>query len=585
MPIDQTKTIPFTFYGLDIVVGEKPVMTEQPPVTTEQPPVTTTTKPEPIGGSADWMIGQKEVAPGGYVRIPVLVYNDEGTAGFALKLDMDSSLKIDSIDWTGAYSGEPTLNPEQRAIVWASTNGSDQSADGAILYLNITAPEADGNYPIRFEKLDVTNTVGAKVDAKTKDGGIKVDRSILDAGSVNWEIGQAAVKPGDTAKVPVKVSGDSGTAGFTVRFEHDPELKFTGFEFGDGYSGEAQMNDNKLTVVWANSDGSNEKADGDIIYLKFTAPDKEGEYPVGVSFIDVSNTLGQNLKVNVTSGSVKADPKIGTGDTPSGLRVVKSYDISFTPPTRKNYWSHDTRTLKNCGGLEGMRAEMTVYKAYVNDKNELTDVKGEPMKNANGQPVIYEDGMDVKAQAFETRTKDITEFVDLSDPSVTAKMIWDGQADSVTKVENHKYRISLFYDAAKQTDEDFKVSDSKIKLGDHTIFIGVKGDYNLDDVVSVDDAQNTLKFYTEYYVANKKNTKLSENPEYDGLNGLVFYLINVRFLAGDSPSDPMEDPQQVSADDAQCILRYYTDKDVAHKQGITWEKEVGYDLLDSFYQK
>ena len=582
VPIDQTKTTPFTFYGLDIVVGDKPVVTTEPPVTAV---TTVTTTAQPVGGSANWTIGSKDVAPNGLAKIPVLVSGDTGTAGFVLKLDMDSSLKLDSIDWTGAYSEAPTLNPEQKVIVWASQNGSEQSAEGAILYLNIIAPAADGNYPIRIEKLEVTNTEGLRVVTTTKDGGIKVDSSIFDAGTVNWEIGQAAVKPGDTAKIPVKVSGDSGTAGFTVRFEHDPNLKFTGFEFGPGYSGEAQMNDDKLTVVWANSDGSNEKADGDIIYLKFTAPDKEGEYPVNVSFIDVTNTLGQNLKVNVTSGSVKSDPNIGSGDPPTGLKVVTSYDVSFTPPTRKNYWSHDTRTLTECGGLDGMRAEMTVYKAYVNDKGEFTTVQGETMKNANGQAMVYEEGMDVKAQAFETRTKDITEFVGLSDPSVSAKKIWDGQADSVTKVENHKYRISLFYDASKQTDEDFKVSDSKIKLGDHTIFIGVKGDFNLDDKVSVDDAQSTLKFYTDYYVAGKKNTKLSDNPEYDGLNGLVFYLVNVRFLEGDSPNDPMEDPQRVGAEDAQCILKYYTDKDVARKQGITWETEVGYDLLDSFYQK
>ena len=35
---------------------------------------------------------------------------------------------------------------------------------------------------------------------------------------------------------------------------------------------------------------------------------------------------------------------------------------------------------------------------------------------------------------------------------------------------------------------------------------------------------------------------------------------------------------------AQCILRYYTEKDVAGKDGVTWETVVGYDLLDSFYQ-
>ena len=282
---------------------------------------------------------------------------------------------------------------------------------------------------------------------------------------------------------------------------------------------------------------------------------------------------------------MKSDSNIGSGDPPSGLKVVTSYDLSFTPPTRKNYWSHDTRTIKDCGGLEGMHAEMTVYKAYINDKNEFTKVSGETMVDANNQPVIYTEGADVKAMSFEKRTKDITELVGLSDPSVTAEQIWNGSTDFAVKVENHKYRISLYYDAAKQTDEDFKVSDSKIKVGEHTIFIGVKGDFNLDDKVSVDDAQNTLIFYTNYYVAGNKNTKLSDNPEFDGLNGLVFYLINVKFLDGDSANDPMENPQKISSDDAQCILKYYTEKDVAGKRNMTWETIVGYDLLDSFYQK
>ena len=123
-----------------------------------------------------------------------------------------------------------------------------------------------------------------------------------------------------------------------------------------------------------------------------------------------------------------------------------------------------------------------------------------------------------------------------------------------------------------------------MKLGDHTIFIGVKGDYNLDDKVSVDDAQSTLKFYTNYYVAGNTNFKLNEDQELDGVDGLVFYLINVRFRKGSSRDDPLDNPQTVGADDAQCILKYYTQKDVAGLD-TSWEKVVGYDLIDEFYKK
>ena len=67
-------------------------------------------------------------------------------------------------------------------------------------------------------------------------------------------------------------------------------------------------------------------------------------------------------------------------------------------------------------------------------------------------------------------------------------------------------------------------------------------------------------------------------------DGLVFYLINVRFRKGSSPNDPLDNPQTVGADDAQCILKYYTQKDVAGLE-TSWEKVVGYDLIDEFYKQ
>ncbi len=589
VPLDESKPYDFTFHGLDIVVPATtettapPAVTE-PPVVTDPPVVTESPQPT-AAGYATWTIGECTVGQGGAARIPVIVTNDDGTAGFTVRFDVDSALKLDRIEWANGYSGEATINEEKQVVVWANANGSNENADGAVLYLTFNAPDNAGTYPVNFAFLDVTNTDGNKIEARTKDGSVRVDSSVAAPGGVSWTIGEAAVKPGDTARVPVQVTGDSGTAGFTVQFEADPNLRFVGFEFGSGYSGTAELNNDKMAVSWASQNGSNETANGDVLYLKFVTPAQDGTYPVSFALIDVTNTDGQELKVTRTAGYVKADSSIGGDEPPAELSVVTTYDVKFTPPTRKNYWSHDNRALKNCGGLEGMRAEMTVYKYYVNEKNEFTDVKGNTMNDAQGNPLKYVEGEEIplsKAQAAETRTKDITELTDLSDPTVTPEQIWNGTG--AEKIGNHKYRISLYYHSEKQTDEDFKISDSAVKLGDHTIFIGVKSDYNLDDKVSVDDAQSVLKYYTNYVVAGNTSYKMNDDPELDGPDGLVFYLVNVRFRKGSKPTDPMDNPQSVAADDAQCILKYYTQKDVAGLDSTTWESVVGYDLIDEFYK-
>ena len=215
IPLDENKPYNFTFHGLNIVVGTKPETTT-PPIVTEPP--------QQAAGYATWKIGEKTVGQGGAARIPVIVTNDDGTAGFNVRFDIDSALKLDRIEWANGYSGEATINEAKQVVVWANATGSNENADGAVLYLTFNAPDGNGTYPVKFASLDVTNTDGNKIETRTTDGCVKVDSTIAAPGSVNWTIGEAAVKPGDTARVPVKVSGDSGTAGFTVRFDADPNL-------------------------------------------------------------------------------------------------------------------------------------------------------------------------------------------------------------------------------------------------------------------------------------------------------------------------------------------------------------------------
>lgn len=76
----------------------------------------------------------------------------------------------------------------------------------------------------------------------------------------------------------------------------------------------------------------------------------------------------------------------------------------------------------------------------------------------------------------------------------------------------------------------------------------VRGDITLDGIVSIEDAQNTLKAYTES-IAGKAST-----------------LIALQKRTADVDSNFM-----ISVEDAQLILKYYTERSVAGKN-TTWEE-------------
>ena len=76
----------------------------------------------------------------------------------------------------------------------------------------------------------------------------------------------------------------------------------------------------------------------------------------------------------------------------------------------------------------------------------------------------------------------------------------------------------------------------------------LRGDVNSDGTVSVEDAQLTLRAYTQRIAGNEM--------------GLSKAQIKAADITGDG---------ELSVDDAQYILRYYTEKYVAGKDTLTWD--------------
>ena len=158
-------------------------------------------------------------------------------------------------------------------------------------------------------------------------------------------------------------------------------------------------------------------------------------------------------------------------------------------------------------------------------------------------------------------------------------------ADELNAKHDNKYTIKAFYFPSEQDDPDFMLNGGEpLELGDWNIYIGVKGDVNLDNIADVADAQLVLNYYTSKVVAHKNidtiNIQYPVDPEFEGVDRLCYYLGDVKYKNNDGT---MADPTSLDVEDAQMILNYYTKKYVAHKSDTTWTDIVGYDLLDSFY--
>ncbi|MCQ2417951.1 MAG: hypothetical protein MJ071_09130, partial [Oscillospiraceae bacterium] len=329
VPKNQDQPHEVIFHGLDIVVGAA-VTTTTPKTTTTTAKTTTTiaTTTSPVGqqaGKSNWTIGTVTVAGGAAAKVPVSVTGDEGTAGFVVRFAYDESLKLDEenpVTWADGYTGEAVINGKDLVVVWSNGDGGDQKADGTILYLNFVAPEKEGEYPVTFAMLEVTNTDGDELDV-TKEEGKVIVKGV--AGKSNWVIGEKTVAPSAKAQVPVTVTGDEGTAGFVVKFAYDEALTLDAenpITWADGYTGEATINNDKLIVVWASDEGANQKADGTILSLNFVAPAKEGKYPVTFDMLEVTDTNGTDVAATKKDGAVIVEGTAGKSNWVIGEKTV-----------------------------------------------------------------------------------------------------------------------------------------------------------------------------------------------------------------------------------------------------------------------
>ena len=112
--------------------------------------------------------------------------------------------------------------------------------------------------------------------------------------------------------------------------------------------------------------------------------------------------------------------------------------------------------------------------------------------------------------------------------------------------------------------------------GKFTVYLVLRGDSDLNGEVSVEDAQNALNYYTKTLLAHKtaKDILQAEDPVYLRNKGDQKEMY---FPYSHYAMDVADGNGDITVDDAQDILRYYVAYTVTHLEG-SWddEKAVGH---------
>ncbi len=163
------------------------------------------------------------------------------------------------------------------------------------------------------------------------------------------------------------------------------------------------------------------------------------------------------------------------------------------------------------------------------------------------------------------------------------------------------YPVECYYTWEEGMDPDFNINAGEaLYFGEFTIYIGLKGDTDLNEKVTADDSNEVLWFYLTLSVMGEEYYQFHEN-EY--LQELAFYLSDVSLPMGMDQN--MEAPDgfngkysyyaNINADDSNAILWYYLYMEVlygdlsAEEKDEMWRHEkwiesAGQDFLDEYYE-
>lgn len=282
-------------------------------------------------------IGNITAVGGKTVDVPIILSGNTGICGANIVISYDKALSLTGISKGSALSSLAMTKPGSLAsnpftIVWDGTE--EDCTDGTIAVLTFKAPSKAGKYDISisYDNGDIVDGNLLPIALTTKNGSVTVENTEVVSGT-KITIDSVTAKPGASVAVPVRISGNTGICGATLRFNYSSALTLTNIAKGDGF---ASLNMTKpgsysagpFTLVWDGLEA--DISDGVIAYLTFTAPKTAGVYDISVSF-DEDDIVDGNLnpvKVSATQGNVSV--------TSNRSVSVKVNNVSYTLTSKDN---------------------------------------------------------------------------------------------------------------------------------------------------------------------------------------------------------------------------------------------------------
>lgn len=182
--------------------------------------------------------------------------------------------------------------------------------------------------------------------------------------------------------------------------------------------------------------------------------------------------------------------------------------------------------------------------------------------NEDGQYLDADGNVTEEAVMLEAWEYDVLDWFTINADMDSPQKIWDQE----TGAHAHAYRISLSATMAdfRSREENGElpegVTDMLFRSGDTIsfdipVYIGIPGDYNLDDQIRADDAQRALRSYVDSALIGSEFKLLAaaDNPDEPYRTSLVQYLVGA-----------VNDDGKLDAADAQLILSYYIEHLAGH---------------------
>ncbi len=303
-----------------------------------------------------------------------------------------------------------------------------------------------------------------------------------------------------------------------------------------------------------------DEADDVAEYVNANAtPDENGVTKVYASskkIVEVQVDVAGEVFYNVTREIEYIDSAMTTTTTTDVTTTTTSTDVIITTTTTTTTSTDDTTTTTTTTTLpaefevESVEIEAGVGYYFSHDENEFD-------LSALISNLTLVGTLDGKAY---------TVVIAASNYATYLTPAYATPADFFNAVEGTAYVANELALTVTMPEKQKVADDADLSVTGPTVYIGVKGDADLDGVVAIADAQKVLTYYAQS-AAKVDVTPLNEDAN---LIALAYFLADVDT---ESTAGADSDAGVLSISDAQAILAYYSQN--AAELGSTWDEILG----------